>query len=69
MTTPARVTHGICSGRIGGEYTADEREFMLAMERYKRENHRPFPSCCEVLQVLASLGYRKVAPPGTEAYP
>jgi hypothetical protein len=39
-----------------------EREFMVALDRYKRSHHRPFPTCCEVLAVLKSLGYRKVAP-------
>ena len=35
-------------------------EFMVAMERYKREAHRQFPAWHEVLRVLKSLGYRKV---------
>ena len=41
-------------------YSDEEREFMTAMDRYKRENKRPFPNCSEVLAVLKSLGYRKV---------
>jgi hypothetical protein len=32
---------------------------MKAMDKYKRENRRPFPTCSEVLQVLKSLGYTK----------
>lgn len=40
-------------------YDEDEREFMLAMDRYKRVNRRPFPTWCEVLGVLKSLGYHK----------
>ena len=36
---------------------------MKAMDRYKRENRRPFPTWSEVLEVLRSLGYRKVADP------
>ena len=36
---------------------------MKAMDRYKRENRRPFPTWSEVLEVLRSLGYRKVAEP------
>ena len=43
-------------------YTYDETEFMLALDQYKRDNRRPFPTCSEVLLVLISLGYRKVAP-------
>src|SRR5262245_48231648 len=46
------------------DYNDDETAFMKAMERYKRENRRPFPTWSEVLEVLVSLGYRKVAPEG-----
>ena len=45
------------------DYTDDETEFMKAMDRYKRENRRPFPTWSEVLEVLRSLGYRRVAEP------
>lgn len=45
----------------GAEYTDEEREFMMAMDRYKRRNNRPFPTWHEVLQVVIALGYRKVA--------
>jgi hypothetical protein len=52
------------------DYTDEETAFMKAMERYKRENRRPFPTWSEVLEVLRSLGYRKVeeetALPGTK---
>lgn len=48
------------------DYTADEREFMLAMETYKRANRRPFPTWSEALEVLRSLGYCKVAEPEAE---
>ena len=45
------------------DYNDDETEFMKAMDRYKRENRRPFPSWTEVLEVLHSLGYSCVAEP------
>lgn len=52
------------------DYTDEETLFMKAMERYKRENRRPFPTWSEVLEVMRSLGYRKVAEetdlPGTK---
>ena len=32
---------------------------MKAMDKYKRDNRRPFPTWSEVLEVLRSLGYRK----------
>jgi hypothetical protein len=44
----------------GDTYSPDELEFMLAMDRYKRDNRRPFPSWSEVLGVVRALGYRKV---------
>lgn len=45
------------------DYNDDETDFMKAMDRYKRENRRPFPTWSEVLEVMRSLGYRKVAEP------
>ena len=45
------------------DYTNDEIEFMKAMDQYKRDNRRPFPTWSEVLEVLRSLGYRKIAEP------
>jgi len=44
----------------GADYSDDERLFLVAMERYKRERRRPYPTWREVLQVVRSLGYRKV---------
>lgn len=40
-------------------YNDDEVEFMKAMERFKREQRVPFPTCSQVLKVLLGLGYRK----------
>jgi hypothetical protein len=45
------------------DYTDEEIAFMKAMDQYKRDNRRPFPTWSEVLEVLAALGYRKVAAP------
>ncbi len=45
------------------DYSADETEFMLAMEAYKRRSGRMFPTWSEVLEVLHELGYEK--PPST----
>lgn len=42
------------------DYSDDEIIFMKAMDAYKRSNRRPFPTWSEVLEVLRSLGYRKV---------
>jgi hypothetical protein len=43
------------------DYAADEIEFMQAIERYKRTSGRMFPTCSEVLEVVRSLGYVRVA--------
>lgn len=42
------------------DYSDEEIVFMKAMDQYKRANRRPFPTWSEVLEVLRSLGYRKV---------
>ena len=46
-----------------GEPSPDAIEFMKAMDQYKRDNRRPFPTWSEVLEVLGALGYRKVSSP------
>ena len=45
------------------DYSDEEIIFMRAMDQYKRANRRPFPTWSEVLEVLRSLGYRKVEAP------
>src|SRR5947209_17047146 len=45
------------------DYSDEEILFMKAMDQYKRDNRRPFPTWSEVLEVLRALGYRKVADP------
>jgi hypothetical protein len=42
------------------EYEAEEVEFIMAMDRYKREKKKPFPTWSEVLEVLRGLGWKKV---------
>ncbi len=41
------------------DYSADEVEFMRALEAYKRASGRMFPTCSEILEVLRNLGYEK----------
>ena len=45
------------------DYGDAEVEFMTAMDLYKRRSGRQFPTWSEVLEVIESLGYRKVAEP------
>lgn len=46
----------------GTHYSEEDIEFMLAMDRFKRERQIRFPTWQEVLNVLRSLGWRKIAP-------
>lgn len=43
------------------DYSDEEVEFMRAMDEYKRQSGRMFPTCSEVLEVLRGLGYEKRA--------
>ncbi len=43
------------------DYSGDEIEFMRAMDDYKRDSGRQFPTCSEVLEVIRSLGYFKLS--------
>jgi hypothetical protein len=44
------------------DYSADEIEFMHAMDAYKRANGRMFPTCSEILEVIRALGYVRTTP-------
>jgi len=46
------------------DYSEEEIAFMKAMDQYKRDNRRPFPTWSEMLEGLRALGYRKGAEPG-----
>lgn len=41
------------------EIDADALEFIDALDRFKKQHGRPFPSWSEVLYVLKELGYRR----------
>jgi hypothetical protein len=41
------------------EIDAEALEFIEAIDRFKREHGRPFPSWSEVLMVLRELGYHR----------
>ncbi len=48
------------------EYTKAEMEFMLAMNQYKQQSGRMFPTWSEVLEVLHGLGYEKITVDGAD---
>ena len=60
MLRPNNYRDGAQENFPGADITDDDLEFVKAMERYIRENKRPFPRFTEVLQVLKSLGWRKL---------
>ncbi|MCB9887192.1 MAG: hypothetical protein H6838_17000 [Planctomycetes bacterium] len=41
------------------EVDADVLEFIAAIDRFKQQHSRPFPSWSEVLMVVRELGYRR----------
>jgi len=43
-----------------GEMTAEQFEFVMAIETYKKVNKRLYPTWTEVLEVVRQLGYRKI---------
>jgi hypothetical protein len=49
------------------DYTAEELEFMRAMDDYKRASGRMFPTCSEILEVIRALGYAKPVTAGQPA--
>ncbi len=39
--------------------SAELIEFLTAIDRYKRDQQRPFPSFSEIFQIVRALGYEK----------
>lgn len=46
-----------------GQMNDEQFDFIMAIDEYKRQNQRPFPTWTEVLEIIKALGYRKVAEP------
>jgi len=44
------------------DYSEQEVEFMNALDVYKRQSGRMFPTCSEVLEVIRDLGYVQLTP-------
>lgn len=42
-----------------GEMSKEQFLFLLAIDEFKRANHKTFPSWTDVLEVIRLLGYRK----------
>jgi hypothetical protein len=73
-SNPSRVARSVRASRARNEsgrrrlvdpttcerdYSAAEMEFMQAIQVYKHQSGRMFPTWSEVLEVLRSLGYQK----------
>lgn len=48
------------------DYSDDEIEFMNALDEYKRNSGRMFPTCSEILEVLRGIGYVKLDSSGAD---
>lgn len=56
-----RRTGNPTTSERSADYDDEQREFMVAIDRYKRERRRPYPGWDEVLAVAKSIGYRLIA--------
>ena len=45
-----------------GEMSREQYTFLMAIDAFKRVNHKTFPSWTDVLEVVRKLGYRKTMP-------
>ena len=52
-----------CENYPGGSYSDEEREFLVAVDRYKHEHKRKFPALKELFHLMLQLGYRKCETP------
>jgi transcriptional regulator with XRE-family HTH domain len=51
-----------------GQYEGDPFEFVLAVEEFKRQNSKQFPSWTEIFELMINLGYRRVEEPAIQPY-
>jgi hypothetical protein len=51
---------GYLADNLGWDYSDDEEEFIMAVDRYKRDHRRPYPDARDILAIVAALGYRKM---------
>jgi len=45
-----------------GEMSREQYTFLVAIDAFKRVNHKTFPTWTDVLEVVRKLGYRKTMP-------
>ncbi|MBL0928486.1 MAG: hypothetical protein IBJ11_12690 [Phycisphaerales bacterium] len=56
---PGRRRTDFAKSAEEGEMTREQFLFLLAIDEYKKANHKTFPTWTEVLEVMRLLGYRK----------
>ncbi len=44
---------------VGSDYSDDEIEFMMAVDKFKRRTDIKFPTLAELLSIVKDLGYSK----------
>lgn len=44
-------------------YSDEELEFLKAVDAWKRKHRKPYPTLCDLLQVLRTLGWSRGTPP------
>jgi hypothetical protein len=44
---------------VGSDYTAEQLEYMRAVEAWKKTNRRRYPATTDYLAILLGLGYRR----------
>ena len=54
-----RTTEGVHPVADENNYTDDEREFLVAVDKWKRSRGKKFMTVTEVLGVVKALGYHK----------
>lgn|GEM_PF-5505733 len=57
--TPARYEENF----PGSEFSDEEREFLVAVDRYRTNNRRTFLTMSEVLRIFKTLGYSRPPAP------
>ena len=57
---PKNRSYGCDETFPGSDFDAEEFELLKAVEHYKRKTKKKFVGCCEVLEIVKSLGYRQM---------
>jgi len=53
-----RLFHLSCDNRHN--YTPDEDDVLQAVDRWKQENNKRFPSTIDIFRVIKSMGYQRI---------